>query len=393
MPPYRIVLLFEYATLNGGECSMLAALDWLQTNDTRFEFIAVAPTTGRLADALRAREITVYDHPLKSSDHRPPGDNDQLLREIIESCKPDLLHANSLSMGRRSGRIASSLKIPVTSHLRDIIKLSRAAISDLNDNTCLIAVSHATRAFHVAQGITGERCRVVHNGLDLNQFQPRPPTGRLRDELGLSFEGHSDPILIATIGQIGLRKGQDVLAAAAPLIVDKVPQAHFLIIGERSSQKLESVEFEQALNDQFAKSGLIDHLHLLGNRDDIPEILNEIQLVVHPANQEPFGRVLLEAASSGVPVVATDVGGTSEIITHNETGLLVPPRDPEALAHAVIDLLTVPGKADRFRQKARERAVRNFSIGNSARHLADVWMELFERRKHGLTQSPVQASS
>ncbi len=384
MLPYRIALLFEYATLNGGERSMLAAIDWLQANDPRFAFVAIAPSIGRLADALHDRKIQVIDRPLKPSQGLPSlsGDVESQLMRLIESCQPDLLHANSLSMGRWTGRIASTLPIPTSSHLRDIIKLSRATINDLNQNTRLIAVSQATRRFHIAQGLCDDRCTVVHNGLDLNHFQPRARTGRLHAELGLPVTGAGSPNrrfpLIATIGQIGLRKGQDVLAAAATQIVAKVPHAHFLVIGERSSQKLESVQFEQTIVQTFAQSKLSDRLHLLGHREDVAAVLNEIDLLVHPANQEPFGRVLLEASACGVPIVATDVGGTSEIILDGETGLLVPPRDHHALAGSVIEVLTNFLRAERLRTQSRERALRQFSISDSARNLSQVWMEVLE---------------
>lgn len=389
MPPYRIALLFEYATLNGGERSMLAAIDWLQQNDPRFEFVAIAPTAGRLGEAFRERKIEVVDRPQKTRDGLASSTLDleeRLLHSIVD-IKPNLLHANSLSMGRWTGRLATKLQIPTSSHLRDIIKLSRATITDLNHNSRLIAVSKATRDFHIVQGLREDCSTVVYNGLDLNHFCPRSPTGRLHAELGRLFptspargEQQYCP-LIATIGQIGLRKGQDILAEAAPFIVEKIPNAHFLIIGERSSQKLESIQFAESISSTFERANLRDRLHLLGHRDDVATLLNEIDLLIHPANQEPFGRVLLEASASGIPIVATDVGGTSEIIVNGETGVLIPPRDSLALATAVIDVLTTPSKAERLGAQAREHAVRHFSIANSANHLSSTWLELLERRR------------
>ena len=404
MPTCRIALLFEFPTLNGGERSMLAAIDWLRDNDRRFEFIAIAPPVGRLADALRGAPIPLIAWtPFDSTGQRlSAGTVESSLLNTIDVVYPDLLHANSLSMGRLTGRLATRLTIPTTAHLRDIIKLSQAAAVDLGRNARLIAVSDATRQFHAAQGIDGNRICVVHNGLDLDQFQPRTATGRLHESLGLLSSAQANhgtqvrattepsaasayqsvasvfdrPRLIAMIGQIGLRKGQDILTAAAPMIVDRIPSAHFLIIGERSSQKPESLEFEQAIQRGFATSKLADHLHLLGHRDDIAVLLNEIDLLVHPANQEPFGRVLLEASASGVPIVATDVGGTSEIIVDGQTGILIPPRDPAALAAAVIDLLTDDGKARQFGEAARNLALHEFAISIAAHRLAITWTDI-----------------
>jgi glycosyltransferase involved in cell wall biosynthesis len=179
--------------------------------------------------------------------------------------------------------------------------------------------------------------------------------------------------LIATIGQIGLRKGQDVLAAAAPQILRRAPEVHFLVIGERSSAKAESIEFEHSILRQFETRQISAHLHRLGYRDDVAEILREIDLVVHPANQEPFGRVLLEAAACGVPVVATDVGGTREIVHDGITGRLVPPRDASSLAEAVCDLLTSYNQLQSMRRAARERAVNEFDVAQSAAQLLQHW--------------------
>ena len=371
MPARRIAIVFEFSTLNGGERSMLAVLDWIKTNDPSLEFVAIGPGIGRLADALRERQIPLHDWSLNdpSGVRRPAEEIENSICQLIKSIKPDLVHANSLAMGRLLGRVSSRLDMPTTGHLRDIIKLSVSAIADLNRNQKLVAVSEATRKFHVGQGLDERRLVVVRNGIDLDQFQPRSPTGWLHEELGLNSKNH----LLACIGQIGLRKGQDVLASAAADIVKHVPNAHFLLIGERTSQKAESIEFEQTIRRRFNEAGLADHLHLLGNREDVAEILGEIDLLVHPANQEPFGRVLLEASAAGVPIVATNVGGTSEIVLDGVTGRLIPPKDPVALSDATIKSLTNKTESQHFRLAARERAIHEFSINIAAQKLSAFW--------------------
>lgn len=373
--PVRIALLFEYATLNGGERSMLACLDWLQTNSADFEFVAIAPGEGRLSEALASRNIRVIPWT--------PANGETSLIEAIGLADPALLHANSLAMGRLTGRLADRLAIPTTAHLRDILHLSNAAMADLNRNQRLIAVSQATRDHHAGRGLDPARIAVVRNGLDLEQFRPRSPEGWLHRELKLPARS----LLIATIGQIGLRKGQDTLATAAPDIVRAIPDVHFLLIGERSSTKAESIAFEQSITDQFTEQGLAAHLHRLGYRADIATLLNEVQLVVHPANQEPFGRVLLEATACGVPVVASKVGGTSEIVVDQSTGRLVPPRDPEQLAQAVIELLQDADRRKTMSLAARQRALTEFTVDRAARQLSEHWRDVIEiwrsATKHG----------
>ena len=373
---HRIALLFEYATLNGGERSMLACLDWLRSRETNFEFVAIAPGQGRLAEALAARGIELIPWTITGTDavRMSREQAEQALIQAVDQANPALLHANSLAMGRLTGRIAERLSIPMSAHLRDILNLSGAAIADLNRNQLLIAVSQATRDSHVSQGMDPDRVVVVRNGLDLVQFQPRLASGWLHRELQLP----DSAILVATIGQIGLRKGQDVLAAAAPEIVRNVPDVHFLLIGERSSTKAESIEFEQAIERRFAEQDLSSRLHRLGYCDDVPHVLAEINLIVHPAHQEPFGRVLLEAAACGVPVVATNVGGTSEIVVDGVTGRLVRPRDPESLAAAVIGLLTNHDQRQSMSHAARARALSEFDVARSAKRLLEHWRTLVD---------------
>ncbi len=373
---HRIALLFEYATLNGGERSMLACLDWLRSRETNFEFVAIAPGQGRLAEALAARGIELIPWTITGTDavRMSREQAEQALIQAVDQANPALLHANSLAMGRLTGRIAERLSIPMSAHLRDILNLSGAAIADLNRNQLLIAVSQATRDSHVSQGMDPDRVVVVRNGLDLVQFQPRLANGWLHRELQLP----DSAILVATIGQIGLRKGQDVLAAAAPEIVRNVPDVHFLLIGERSSTKAESIEFEQAIERRFAEQDLSSRLHRLGYCDDVPHVLAEINLIVHPAHQEPFGRVLLEAAACGVPVVATNVGGTSEIVVDGVTGRLVRPRDPESLAAAVIGLLTNHDQRQSMSHAARARALSEFDVARSAKRLLEHWRTLVD---------------
>jgi glycosyltransferase involved in cell wall biosynthesis len=367
----RIAVVFEFSTLNGGERSMLSVLDSLRRQEQYFEFFAIGPSVGRLAEALAERGICLigWSPTHESGLRRATHEIEASFLSAIQSIKPDLVHANSLAMSRLLGRLSGSLEIPTTGHLRDIIKLSAAAIADLNRNRSLVAVSDATRVFHVGQGIEPNRISVVRNGIDLDRFRPRAPTGWLHSELGLERTA----ILITCIGQIGLRKGQDVLAAAAPEIVKQVPEAHFLLIGERTSQKAESIQFEQTIHQRFAELGLADRLHMLGYRDDVADVLGEVDLLVHPANQEPFGRVLLEASAAGVPIVATNVGGTSEIVIDRTTGHLVPPRDPRALAQAVIAVLTNKMESKRFRENGRSRAESEFEITHAAKRLKSVW--------------------
>ena len=191
---------------------MLATLDGLRA--AGFAPVVMAPPDGPLADELARRGVELLPFCCRADR------GDRVCRwagcaRNWPTCSAvaarRCLHANSLAMGRLSGPVAAELQLPSIAHLRDIVRLSAQAVADLNCHRRLLAVSEATRAFHVAGGLAAEKTHVLYNGVDLDEFRPRPPTGYLHRELGLP----PDAQLIGTIGQIGLRKGQDVLLRAA----------------------------------------------------------------------------------------------------------------------------------------------------------------------------------
>ena len=367
-----VLLLCEYSTLGGGERSMLATLDYVR--QAGFSPAVLAPPRGPLAEALRARDVEVL--PWTSHDTagaRLPQDRLRArLAELLRGRRGDLLHANSLSMGRLSGPVAAELRLPSVAHLRDIIKLSDRAIADLNCHTRLLAVSEATCDHHAAGGLAADKLHILYNGVDLERFRPRSQSGYLHRQLGIA----ADAQLIGTIGQISLRKGQDILARAAARLADRLSSVHYLIVGQRHSRKEESREFEADLR-AAAGGPLAGRIHFLGQRDDVAEILGELTLLVHPARQEPLGRVLLESAAAGVPVVATDVGGTREILPpQSGSARLVPPDDPEALAAAILELTADEELRSRLAAAARRRTEEVFDIRRAAEGLVKHYQQV-----------------
>ena len=370
----NVIWLFEYPTLNGGEHSLLATLPYLRA--ARVRVSAVAPPEGPLA--RRLEQLGVEFIPLRLANElgarEPLPAARRKLAEALASHRPDLLHANSLSMGRFCGPLARELRLPCVAHLRDIIGLSHAAIKDLNCNDRLLAVSAATRDFHVDQGLEPGRAAVLHNGVDLDRFRPRPAQGKLRRELGIGDEA----VIIGTIGQLVMRKGHDILAQAAARLSGQAPRLAYVLIGERYSTKPEAVEYEARLRAGFA--AFPERTHFLGVRDDVDQMLREIDILVHPARQEPLGRVLLEGAAAGKAIVATDVGGTREIFPPSAgAAILVPPNDPAALADGIAKLAANARLRLQLGIAARGRAVEGFDIATAAAGLLTHYREAASR--------------
>jgi glycosyltransferase involved in cell wall biosynthesis len=405
----EILILCEYPTLSGGERSMLATLDGVAR--AGFVPVVAAPQEGPLAETLAARGIELVGLATldPSGGHRPQTAVREELACLLAKRRPSLFHANSLAMGRLSGPVTQSLRIPSLVHLRDILRLSRQAIADLNCHTRLLAVSEAVRHYHTAGGLAEEKTFVLHNGVDLERFRPRPRTGYLHEELGIS---PGVPLVVA-IGQIGIRKGFDVLLRAAVGILgaahgepakvagtlrvpsatsaqgerrtecacynagaSQQPGAHYLLVGQRWSDKAESRRFEADLH-HWATARLGGLVHFLGLRTDVDRILCEATVLVHPARQEPLGRVLLEAAASGAAIVATDVGGTREIFPpESQTARLVPPDEPELLADAMLELLGDGPLRAQLGAAAHHCAVAAFSAEKATAGLVDHYRQV-----------------
>lgn len=373
----RVLVLCEYASLNGGERSLLAGLDRLVPQ--LVDICVAAPSQGPLAQALAARH---WPHiPLDL--HDPAGRRldlaicRQRIAAIVASTRPDLIHANSLSMSRLSGPVAVDCRLPSLGHLRDMIRINRPAVEDLNRHRRLLAVSQATADWYTQLGVERQKLHVLYNGVDLQRFRPRRPTGYLHRELDLP----AGAPLIGCIGQIGMRKGLEVFAAAASAVTSQNPDVHFLIVGRRYSQKQEAIDYAAHLADVVARAPLAGRCHWLGSREDVAELLNELTLLVHAARQEPLGRVLLEAAAAGTPTIASDVGGTREIFMaaaraasgeepdDPAAAALVPAGDPAVLAATITGLLGNAATRSTMSRAARRRAEAVFDARHSAERL------------------------
>ena len=163
-----------------------------------------------------------------------------------------------------------------------------------------------------------------------------------------------------------MRKGLDTLIESFIELNSLEPNRdsplHLLIVGQRHSQKQEAIEYESQLHARVADAQLTSQVHFLGRRSDVAQLMQQATLLIHTARQEPLGRVLLEAASVGLPIVATDVGGTAEILSRPSLkDCLVRPNNPSATARTAKCLLQDKDRLSRLSQELREHAATHFS--------------------------------
>ena len=370
--PVEIAYLHEFSTLNGGERSFLNFLDHVDRR--RFTPVVLAPGQGALAEEVAARGCELVPWELRTEGRRRAFD--EVVSELVALLRERgtrIVHGNSLSLGEYTGLAARRLDGVVgLSHVRDIQKLSRGRVTRLAENHALIAVSHATADHLESQGLDRTRVHTIWNGHTLPEEEERRPAV----ELWPGDDGSAE--VISCIGQVCLRKAQDLAVEATLPLLEQRDGVHLVLVGERFSAKEESVEFERSLLERARRAGLIDRVHHVGYRPDVPSILARSTLLLHAAHQEPLGRVLIEAQAMGVSVVATEVGGTAEIIAHGQTGLLVPRADVEAMTAAMRRLLDEPALRRELEERARLRAREQFDPVASAGQIAALYERLLQ---------------
>ena len=201
-----------------------------------------------------------------------------------------------------------------------------------------------------ASGHAHRRIAVIRNGVDTDRFAPRPPDAALRSSLGLP----ADAPLVVVVSRLNPMKGIDDYLQAAAILAGRFAGARYVIVGDGGSRR--------DLEQQARRLGLSDRVVFAGTRLDVAAILSQAAVSVVPSLSEGLSNVILESMACGVPVVATCVGGTPELIDDEATGLLVPPCHAPALAAGIARLLEDPAMARRLGGAGRACAVARFSM-------------------------------
>jgi glycosyltransferase involved in cell wall biosynthesis len=218
----------------------------------------------------------------------------------------------------------------------------------------VIVNSRATQSAFVRSGGRLEKTTVVYNGIDPAPFEAVSPSDleALHRELACP-----EAPLLGVFGRLAPWKGQHVVLEALP----HLPEAHALFVGDTLFRGDEP--YEEALKRTAQDLNVADRVHFLGFRDDVPRLMSLVDLVLHTSvAPEPFGRVIVEGMLAGTPVIATRAGGPAEIIREPDTGVLVPPDDPDALTEATEKLLSNPEQARSMARAAQAYARRHFSV-------------------------------
>lgn len=211
-------------------------------------------------------------------------------------------------------------------------------------NDLVIAVSEATRRFHCRWNLVpAGRIETIHNFIDPAALVPVPESAR--HEVRAEWSVPPEDRLLGIIGNVLPRKGHMYLVRALPRVLAAMPAARLAVVGNEASP-----HYAARVKAVAEHLGVTERVVWAGHRTDIRRVLAALDLCVLASVEESLPLVLLEAMAAGLPVVATAVGGIPECIRPGQTGLLVPPADSEALAHAIIALLADPDRCQAFGQ-------------------------------------------
>jgi starch synthase (maltosyl-transferring) len=206
---------------------------------------------------------------------------------------------------------------------------------------------------------------VIPNGIDPNRFDQACPLPR-RD-LNIPEEAH----LALAVGRLDVQKGVAELLAAAERVVAASDTWHLALVGDGPLR-------DGLLEQIVARPGLRDKIHWLGPRDDVPRLLKTADVLVLASLWEGMPNVVLEAMAASRPVLATTVEGTEDLVITGETGWLVQPKDPPALAFALLEAARNPEACQKFGRAGRDRVERLFSLDTTVAAYQRLWFSVLD---------------
>jgi glycosyltransferase involved in cell wall biosynthesis len=284
------------------------------------------------------------------------------LRQLLRNLKVNILHCHD-SHAHTIGLLATlgldNCKLVVSRRVD--FRVGNNFISKIKYKKHVdkyIAVSNGVKKVLELDGIDPAKIAVVHDGIEIDHFLCRDKAMNLYHEFGL------DPArpVIGNVAALAPHKDQQNLLYAAKMVLEQMPEAQFLVVGEG--------ELERELKHLAENLKILDKVRFTGFRSDVPQILTILDIFAVSSYLEGLGSSTLEAMAAGLPIVATRTGGIPEIVENSINGILVPPRDSESLAWAIMELLKDKKMREKMgsasRQKAKNVSVDKMVEGNPA---------------------------
>jgi sugar transferase (PEP-CTERM/EpsH1 system associated) len=287
----------------------------------------------------------------------------------------DIVHTHNTSVWLYGGIAKCLARIPFLVHTehsnipknKKKLILAKRGLSKLTDQVITVC-NDVARFMCEVEKIDNTKIKVIYNGIRMDYFGASKDKYNKRKELGISDED----VVMGIVARLVPAKDHKLLLQAIKLLKDEL-RFRLLIVGDG--------ELYENLRGLSRSLEIDDKVVFMGARRDIRELLGAMDLFVLSSKSEGCSITLLEAMASELPVVATRVGGNSEIVRHNETGLLVPHGDPVELAQAIFYMFSNPERMRKFGKEGRERALKQFSAETMVKNYSEVYEALYNKKQ------------
>jgi glycosyltransferase involved in cell wall biosynthesis len=340
------------SVIGGTENHVLDLMQGLEKSGVNVEVIC--PRPGPLSEQLARLDIRAQFvemvHPWINEDYLLDRDAISNLSSLIKKKRPDVVHSHLYPAYLHASLAAkeTGVRAIVNTAHNGVIRPRDALLSHMT-GAHTIAISQGIAHLLRSVGVPEQSIEVIYKGIGPEHFEDDiEALQRLRAELGLESR-----LIIGTSTRLSQEKGVDSFLYAMRQVTDIYPDIIGLIIGD-GPQATELGHLADEL-------GLQDTVHFLGTRKDIPVLNRLLDIFVLPSRRETFPMTLLEAMAASRTVIATNVGGTTEVITHAVDGWLIPPDDPWALSKAILMLLKHPARRAAMGAVAHRKVVSHFS--------------------------------
>lgn len=369
----NILYLHETSEMAGAENSLLQLAKNL--DPSRFRPIFALPGDGPLAEALKHCGIDVefVGFPRIRSGAGVIAAT-AAIRRIISGKAIALVHSNSIRTHLYGVIAARMSRVPVVWHERNLIIDEKVdpdkVLAFLPD--AIICNSRAVARRFETRGALPPRIHIIYNGVDTQVFAPSVSGKGLRERFNIA----ADEIVIGMAGRLNPNKGHETFLRAAKIIAGSPLRARFLVVGGPVFEP--DFGRDTVLREMAVALGLGDRVIFTGHIQEMPEAYAAMDIAVLASSVEACSRAVLEAMATARPVVATDNGGTPEMVAHGETGILVPSGDPAALASALGSLISDRERRHAMGRAARERVEAFFGIGKNVKDTQELYSRLLK---------------
>ena len=358
----RILYLSHCGSSIGGGEKQLAYL--VENMDrTRYRPLVVCPDDGVFAEHLRGVDIptVILDLPpwRKAKSWVARYSAVRKLVSLAETHDACLIHTSDSWFNPYLWSVRKQLKIPVVSHVRNLLTLTQVRKYRFDRMDSIIAISEQSSVPLIQAGIAPEKIEVVHNCVDLSAFQP------------VSEPVHLTEYVVGIVGRIEPFKRQGMFVEIAAKVAAQNDKVRFHIIGAALDTP-EHRAYNREVHQLVAKHQLHEVVHFTGHRTDMPKAMQELDLLVTLS----AGSVIAEAMAAGKPVIGTPVGSTPEMIVHGETGYIVPLDPMDEIANKIVELAKDPIQSEHIGRRARKYAEKVFGVERHVQKIQNLYEKL-----------------